>query len=273
MKNFVLILVFALGATLNVPLGAQALTGQMRAFDDVFPNLPAAARAAVFSPNGYFRFAAQADSPGGFAVLGAAGSIDPEIVNSILAFGPSHLAQTLLVLPRQAGSTNLLHVYNALSEIGALEGRLYHSHRRGRYIPLFEEASRVDNDRRGNDIPDPPAAAAVPASETFYIRLRDVNFGNTFYRADVALAGNGLVYRMVNSRNMTYLFIPVIRAGNFTAQLYFEIIEEGVLIYGLSGVNVSNLHASMVDMGSAISRRLAVVIEWVTDGIQRTAGP
>ena len=74
---------------------------------------------------------------------------------------------------------------------------------------------------------------------------------------------------MTNNRVITYLLMPVIREGNFTAQLYFEPILEGMLIYGLAGADVSNFVSSRISMTSAIDKRLAVIIGWVSDGIRR----
>jgi hypothetical protein len=60
--------------------------------------------------------------------------------------------------------------------------------------------------------------------------------------------------------------IPVIKQEKFTAQLYFEPITEGILVYGLAGADVSDFIMSRMDMSSAIGKRLAVIISWVIDG-------
>jgi hypothetical protein len=109
----------------------------------------------------------------------------------------------------------------------------------------------------------------VPEKETVYLRLKDVNFGNSYYRGEMALVQNGLRYSLSNFKNITYFLIPVIKEGKFIAQLYFEPIEEGLLIYSLAGADVSDFLASKIDMGSAISKRLSVMISWATDGIAK----
>ena len=250
-------------------LTAEMLYGESRSFDDIFPNLPPEIRASAFSDSGYFSSSTlQNIRAGNSAILGRSSVLDQQIVNTILGTNPGHIVESLLVIPRKPGTTSLLDVYNALSDIRGLTGRLYHSSRRNRYIPLFEDATRLVSDRNNTAIPDPPPATSVPESETIFVRLRDANFGNSFYRAEMSLFGNGLLYRLSNYRNLTYLFIPVIREGNLTAQLYFEVIQEGILIYGLSGVEVADFFSSRVDIGSAISRRLEVIISWVAEGIE-----
>jgi hypothetical protein len=61
----------------------------------------------------------------------------------------------------------------------------------------------------------------------------------------------------------------VIKEGNFTAQLYIEPIEEGILIYSIAGADISDFFASKIDMDSAIIKRLAVIVSWAADGINQ----
>jgi hypothetical protein len=59
----------------------------------------------------------------------------------------------------------------------------------------------------------------------------------------------------------------VIREGRFIAQLYFEPIQEGILIYSIAGADIPEIFASRIDMNSAISKRLAVITSWAAEGI------
>jgi hypothetical protein len=61
----------------------------------------------------------------------------------------------------------------------------------------------------------------------------------------------------------------VIKEEKFIAQLYFELIQEGILIYSIAGADVSDFVSSRIDMSSAISKRLAVIIAWVAEGITK----
>ena len=172
-----------------------------------------------------------------------------------------------MVIPDKAGKYSLLTVYNALGKVRALKGRLYHSFTRNEYVPLFEDATRIESAPKNTPIADPAPASSIPPSETIYMRFKDVNFGNTYYRGDIALSQYGLRYSLSNNKNMTYFLVPVIKEGKFNAQLYFEPISEGILIYGLAGADVSDFVSSKIDMTSAISKRLAVIIGWVEEGI------
>jgi hypothetical protein len=162
---------------------------------------------------------------------------------------------------------NSLEIYNGLRRIRALGGRLYHSETRKADIPLFENATRVESAGRASAREDPPPQSTLPDSETIYIRLKDANFGNSYYQADIKKSSPGFTYNLFNSRDLSYTIFPVIKSGCFIAQFYFEPLEEGVLIYGISGVEVSGFVASRVDIPSAIQKRLEVILGWAADGV------
>ena len=240
---------------------------QPRSFDEIFPNLPPVVRDAVLSSDGYSK-SFEKISPS--ALIGSAGnSIDPQIIESVFRRQPGFVVESIQVIPGTAGEYTLLDVYNALGKTRSLAGLLYRSHSRRENIPLFEEVTRLESTRRNSPIADPPPAASVPSSETVFMRLKDVNFGNSFYRGDINLRRNGLSFSLTNYRNLTYRLIPVIKEEKFSAQLYFEPISEGMLIYGLAGADVSDFVSSKIEMKSAISKRLAVILSWVSEGIQK----
>jgi len=259
LKKLLVILVFSLCAA-NV-------FSQLRSFNDIFPNIGADNRASAFSRAGYSR-ASQRQS--GFVILGRnqGSGISPELINNVLNKGPGYLVESIIVIPGSPGSVTLLDVYNALCNIRGLKGRLYNSHNRGE-VPLFEDATRITSERNTTAIPDPRPSTTLPQRETIFIRLKDVNFGNTYYRGEMSLFQNGLRYTMSNFRSMSYLMVPVIREDKFTAQLYFEPISEGILIYSIAGADISDFFASRIHVDSAISKRLSVITSWAADGITR----
>jgi len=245
---------------------AANVSAQLRSFSDVFPGISQRDRAAIFSDSGLVRSTRRSD---GIVLYGNDSRVDMSIIEMVLRRNPAYLIESISILPADPGTVTLLHIYNALGNIRDLSGRLYDSATRNRAVPLFEEATRVTNERSTSAIPDPPPARALPASETIYIRLRDANFGNTYYRGEMAVIQNGLRYTLTNFRAMTYLFIPVIGTEKFITQLYFELIQEGVLIYSIAGMDISDFFASRISIDSAISKRLEVIIDWASDGIRR----
>jgi len=244
----------------------SVIYAQTRSFNDIFPNISRDVRNESMTPAGYVESSQRA---GGYQLIGGSYDcgLDPRIVNNVISRNPGYLVESIIIIPGNPGFASLLDVYNALGNIRGLSGRLYNSHTRNREVPLFEEATRIASDRRTTAIPDPPAARVLPETETVYIRLKDSNFGNTYYRAEMALVQNGLRYTLTNFRSLNYLLFPVIREEKFIAQLYFEPVNEGVLIYSIAGTDVSDFFASMISVNSAISKRLAVITAWAADGI------
>jgi len=241
---------------------------QLRSFNAVFPNMTAEIRASVFGDTGYVRTSRRTT---GFVILGSGqnSNLDPSITNILLRMNPGYIVESISIIPGPSGSISLLNIYNALGNIRDLQGRLYDSATRGEPVPLFEDATRITSERQTAAIPDPPASRTLPNSETVYLRLRDVNFGNTFYRGEMSLVQGGLSYTLTNFRAMNYMMVPVIREGKFIAQLYFEPIQEGILIYSIAGADISDFFASRIHVDSAISKRLAVITAWSADGIRR----
>ena len=237
---------------------------EKRSFDEIFPGLAPVVRQAVFSDEGYSKSIENASRS---SLVGSGQGIDPQIIESVFAKNPGLLVESIKVIPDREGGYSLLDVYNALGNIRGLKGRLYDSFTRKEKIPLFEDVTRIESPKKNTPVADPPPAAGIPPSETIYMRLKDVNFGNSFYRGDITLFQRGLRYSLTNFKNISYFFITVIKEEKFTAQLYFEVISEGVLIYSLAGTDVSDFVSSRIDMPSAIKKRLSVIISWAAEGI------
>jgi hypothetical protein len=237
---------------------------QYRSFSGLFPQIDEEMREKVFSENGLFVSQNNTSSP---RLLSPA-LADTSIRKFAAEQKPVFLMESLMVIPFSENKPDLPAVYNACGRVRNLKGRLYHSFTRDKDIPLFEDATRIRGPKRTSAIPDPPDVLSVPQKETMYIRLKDANFGNSYYQADISVDSYGLVYSLTNFRSLTYLFIPAIHENKFTAQLYIEPLAEGVLIYSLSGVDVSDFIASKIDIPSAIRKRLEVIIDWIGEGIR-----
>jgi len=260
----ILLMLFILNIA-SPALFAQTASPPSRSFGEIFPGLSSAIRETSFSSEGYFKSYSRA--PFSTIAGSSSGGIETRIIATVLNKNPNFLVESILIVPCEPGEYSLLDVYNALGKIRGLKGRLYNSHTRGEAVPLFEDVTRIESARRNVPVDDPAPASRIPASETIYMRLKDANFGNSFYRGDMALEPRGLRYTLSNNKNLTYFLVPVIREERFTAQLYIEPISEGILIYGLAGADVSDFISSRIDMASAISKRLAVIIGWLAEGI------
>jgi hypothetical protein len=242
-----------------------SLAAQKRSLDAIFPGLDAGVRNQVLGEG----FITSSTRAAGFTLLPSVG-LEGDLTDYILRRQPACLIESLRVLPETGA--NLEDVFGALQNIRNLKGRLYYSETRRSSVPLFEEATRIEGPKKHTPLTDPPLGPAAVRAETVYLRLKDANFGNTYYRGDIVPNGRGLLYHLSNTKTFFAFLIPVIKEGKFTARIYFEPVEEGILVYSIAGADVSDFIASNIDMPSAIGKRLTVILSWVTDGIKNVRG-
>jgi hypothetical protein len=244
-------------------LCAFPVLGQTSSLALLFPQLNQEQHAQALTNEGLFLYGSRATGQR----LAPTTKAGIAVMDPIRTHNPLFLAESIRVLPvDKAGG--LLKVYNSLSRVRALAGITYHSATRNKNIPLFEEASRVEGLRKINTkLPDPPSARAVPGAETLYVRLDDANFGNSYYECKLVSNENVIRYTLTNFKPLTYLFITAIPERRFISQLYFEFVNEGLVVYSVVGADASDFVASMMDIPSAIEKRLNVFINWVEKGI------
>jgi hypothetical protein len=264
LKRIIIIFLFQFLCALNVFCQLRTLSG-------IFPDLSGGVRTAAMEESGYIKYSKR--DAGIKLICGEDNNsgINPVIAKTVLDNNPGYVVESINVISAAPGSVSLLDIYNALGNIRDLKGRLYPSHTKKQDVPLFEEASRIVSIKKTTSIPDPPPALILPNSEVIYLKLKDTNFGYSYYTAEMQLIQNGLRYKLTNSKNLTYILVPVIREGKFIAQMYIEPIQEGVLIYSIAAADVSNFVASQVDIESAIAKRLNVIISWTADGIRKNS--
>jgi hypothetical protein len=186
---------------------------------------------------------------------------------SILQYSPVYVIESLLILKNDKNVTKV-DIYNALRKINTLKGRKYFSATRGKPAVLFEDASRIAGEKDTKKRNDPPHAAVAPFEQTIFIMVKDTNFGNCYYRAEIDMGGNGVKYSLANFRSINYLLIPVIKPEKLQIHLYLESLDEGVLIYGLTGVATADFAENHADIPSLITKRLDVIYDWIGDNIK-----
>jgi hypothetical protein len=247
-------------------LAAYSVFGQRHSFDDLFPKLDPAKKERAFS--GILTETRVEDL---YLHLSPSGELGREIAGFVLGdISPACLVEFLMVIPYLDAPLEKLDLYNAMRKIRDLKGRLYHSATRDENIPLFEDATRVQAPNKLTRLPDPEKAAVLPATERIYIRLKDVNFGNSYYQGDISALPEGLLYSLANFKSLSYGIFPVIKERKFKAQFYTEPIAEGVLVYCAATAEVGDFVSGMADVTSAIRKRIEVILGWLVDNIAGT---
>jgi hypothetical protein len=246
---------------------AAPVFSQLRSFEDLFSGYDARQREEIFSPDGITLTSEESYSlrylPPALSAIG--------IRESVVRRNPSFLVESIIVIPFDRNPPDLLGVYNSIGKVRDLKGRTYSSFTRKSEVALFEDATRLESARKLNPIADPGPARILPGGETIFMRLKDVNFGNSYYKADISFTPHGLVYNLSNFRDLSYLFFKIIKEDKFFAHFYMEPLSEGVLLYSVSGADVSDFVAKQVDMPSAVTKRLRVITGWVIDGLKSGA--
>lgn len=241
-----------------IAAAAEPGFGQTRSFSDVFPELDEEKKQIALSTDGFVvtgkEIPLQRIVPAGYEFAVQQAILKNAYITESIAFIPSERATTL-------------NIYNAIQNVRDLKGILYHSATKDADVPLFEDATRIKSDKDTSTIPDPPQAYATPAAETWYVRLKDANFGNSYYRVDIAANNRAIICTLINFRDISFLFIPVIKKEKFIAQLYFEPVAGGLVIYSVASADVNDFFASKIHVPSAVQKRLEVIQRWVVAGI------
>lgn len=261
---------------------ACSLSAQLRPFDELFPGLDPDIKTQAFSVSGLRPADPQSQSdeekgyshcvtnPADLAITGypAQTLFSAPFAARIAAGNFSYISENVLVVPYAEGRlVTLLDIYNALQQVGGMANITYHSFTRKKWVPLFEEASRIDSPDSRNPLPDPAYLPSIPDEETIYVKLKDINLGNTIYRSELVNAGNALLYTLANHKASTLFFVPVIKSEHFVSRVYLEPIEEGILVYCIAGIKLSGFVERMIDVPSALKKRLDVLIEWALTGL------
>ena len=264
LKNRVFIILYGFLFIFFLASSIAAEDNTLRSFGELFPSLGEDQKREAFSEDGTIRMVKKNEALEFLPVQGS--GID--LYGTVMRSNPTYLAESLLVVPYQGRVLTRLDAYNALGKISDLKGRLYHSHTRNADVPLFQDATRLENEKSSKAVPDPLPTLKLPNAETLFIRLKDVNFGNCYYRTDMSVTPFGLTYKITNYKNITYLLFTVLREDKFNSILYIEPLTEGMLIYSMAGADASDFIANRIDIPSAISMRLMVFLSWIRDGLK-----
>jgi len=250
----IFLLVYAISALAANPL---------RTLNQVFPNLSTEQRVNALSQNGIRNIFTKYEKP---AIVPAQNS-GIDLMGETLKKTPYHLVEALVVVPYNRRPLNTLDAYNAIGRVGNLSNYTVRTNR-GQVIHLFEETTRYPLSNRNVSIPDPPPATVLPDQETIYIRIKDYFFGNTYFRGDFSTNANGITFNITNHVAVWYLVFPVMGAEKLAMHVYIEPIREGMLVYGLAGIDIPEFIATKINLTADINRRVRIIINWNSDNLK-----
>jgi len=236
---------------------------EIRSFDTVFPYFTWRQRATAMSRTG-LRHSFTSDEA---AVFIPDPDLGINLLGSIMKVNPSHLIEALVVVPYNERELDLLDIYNALGRIEKIKDHSVPVNGNDFYV--FTESTRIESARNRRAVSDPSPANLLPFSETMYLRLKEINFGNLFIRGEISISMYGITYSMTNFTDVRYFLIPIVKAERFATIIYLEPVTEGILIYSMSGFYLPGFIADRVNLTPNINRRIQIFINWITDGLRR----
>jgi len=172
------------------------------------------------------------------------------------------LVESVFLLKLPSGRLDELAALNALSVVSTMSGITYDSYRRGSGTVLFDDVYLVDKPGSAKRRPELPFAD-MPESASFDIHLRDVNFGSCWYRLDFDSRGTGLRLSLTNTRPMSIFLVRAFDQSALRVEFAMLPVSEGVLVYGVAAGAPARLASEVVDMYSAVLKRLDSIRGWV----------
>jgi len=245
------------------PLVFEVPTFETRSFGAIFPDFTRRQRMVATSSTG-LRHSFMHDEPPAFVPHPSSGV---DLLGSVMEKDPSHLVETLMLIPYREKEFDLLDIYNALGRVEALKN--YPAVVNGNDLYIFTESTRIESARKRKAIPDPPPALTLPFAETMYVCLKEINFGNLFIRNDIGISMYGITYSMTNFTDVRYFLVPIIKAEKYLTIIYLEPVKEGLLVYSVTGFYLPGFISDRVNLTPNINRRIEILTNWILDGLKQ----
>jgi len=236
---------------------------QLRSFDALFPGITERQKQRIFTDEGMINSFLRNETPLFVPASNSGINLWPVVMEKI----PSQMVEALAVVPYNNRPLSRLDIYNVLQKIRNLSNYTINSKSRGT-IPLFEGSTRIDTPNRNRPIPDPPPALILPSTETIYVRVKDAFFGNTYLRGDFSTSYYGITYRLTNSTTIWYAIFPVMGTEKLAMVIYAEPVAEGLLVYGLAGLDIPMFIATTINLADNINMRVRILMSWLIDNLK-----
>jgi hypothetical protein len=232
-----------------------------RSFYDVFPTLSRNQLIRVKTESG-LKYAFEKD---GHSLIFPGPDSGIDLLSKVMKKDPSHIVETLVLMPYKKRELDLLDIYNALGRIKNIKDHKMTVN--NKEYNIFTDTTRIVSAKERKPIADPPPTEVLPFSETMYLRFIDPSLGDLYLRADISVSLYGLTYNMTNFRDVSYYIFRVMKSDKFSAIIYLEPVKEGILIYSVSGLYLPNFIAKKVNITPNMNRRITVLINWITEGL------
>jgi hypothetical protein len=234
-----------------------------RSFNEIFPEISLSQRRDVMSSFGLRNSFERDDAP--MFVPDPASGID--LISRIMRKRPSHITESLVIIPYNKRELDMLDIYNAMGRIEKIKEQILPL-RSGNTINLFKDTTRLESAQNRKAVPDPSPADTLPFSETIYLRLTDYFIGDLYIQGDMSISLYGMTYNMTNFRDIHYSIFRIMRADRISIIIYLEPVKEGILIYSMSGFYLPGFIVKRMHLTSNINARIILLTNWITEGLR-----
>ena len=233
---------------------------KIRSLNGIFPDITQSEKNKVMSGSGLRNSFERGKSP----VLFPDPNSMIDLLSGVMKKNPTHIIEVLAVIPYDEKELDILDIYNALGRIEKLKLQTFP----GNSIPVFGDITRIDNAQRRMAVSDPLPSDTLPFSETMYLRITDRIIGNIFLRGDISLSMYGITYNFTNFTDINFIIFRVMRTEMVSVIIYLEPVEEGILIYGVSGLQLPAFFLNIINLTPNIDSRVTALLKWITEGLR-----
>jgi len=233
-----------------------------RSYNDIFPGRTRAEIRSIFSDRG-LRNSFDKDGAPQFTPSSASGI---DLFSLAKRKNPSHVIEALIVIPYNKRELDLLDIYNSLGRIEKIKDQTIMS--RGNPLHVFTDTTRLQDAQNRRAISDPPPSNRLPLSETMYIRFRDAYIGDIFLRGEITQSLYGMTYNITNFRDINFTIFRIMKAERVSIILYLEPVEEGILVYSMSGIFLPDFIMDRLNLTANINARITILLKWIAEGLR-----
>lgn len=142
-----------------------------------------------------------------------------------------------------------------------MKGMTYFSQSRNRRETLILDIYRVEGPDRTARLPDRPWSEVAPSSFEYFFQ-KDNTFGEAVYSMRVRNQFPQTTVVIANEQRIFWGLIPLVDPRNLQFIFQAEFLEDGILVYGLSGAQALSLFGLERSREASFFNRLRALADW-----------
>ena len=166
-----------------------------------------------------------------------------------------------------SNSVTPISIYNTLLSIETMKGIEYYSQSRKKMRTLFTESYEIISPDDLKPVAD-PVIKTIPHILNRYLLQTDKTFGENIYETVYKFKGSAIWVNMVNTTKMKYKFIPMVKPGKMSVNLFILPMEDGLLFYGVSAAETTSFFGLERAKKESFYNRIKAMYNWFSDQLE-----